>query len=306
MSEQDTQDLIFYYLRNDLTNHVRNLTNKMIQTLKGQGNTDVLFCWKGVTLIYQDQPKEALKLLQKVKKKKAMELPAAIGLIFAHKREKTIDKEAVKELEDFAKAALTRADLMALVAGARVCMLTGNLALGRQIATRCGQRPDGVAAGLALSGWLELHRPTGPDLEAANGFFAKALADKEASNKSLDAMLGRLEYFKRKSQYAKALDVADEIIILFEWFKPRHSIKAELLLLASEWDQALETANRALQSNKKDINALQIIVIYHLVCVAAAAVVVIVVVGMIDVRGRGKPAAFEWAFEVGLCGCVAR
>eukprot|EP00750_Incisomonas_marina_P015645 INCI18415.3.p1 GENE.INCI18415.3~~INCI18415.3.p1 ORF type:complete len:1335 (-),score=288.83 INCI18415.3:1148-5152(-) len=261
----NVEDLIFYYLRNDLNNHVRNLANKKIQQLKKSGNTDVLFFWKAVALIYQGDLDGAIKLFRKVKKKKSMELPASVGLIFAHKRQPTIDREAIKELEDFAKSALTRADLTALVAGARACMLTGNLTLGRQIAKRAGQRPDGVSASLSLSGWLEMYRASGPDLEAANGFFAKALAGQDSSNKSLDAMLGRVEYFKKKSQYAKALDIADEIIILFEWFKPRYTLKAELLVLASEWDLALETANRALSHNKKDIQALQVTIVYHLV-----------------------------------------
>ena len=53
-----------------------------------------------------------------------------------------------------------------------------------------------------------------------------------------------------RDSYAKALDTADEIIILFEWFKPRYTLKAQLLVLASEWDLALETANRALSHNK--------------------------------------------------------
>jgi tetratricopeptide (TPR) repeat protein len=264
-STDNSSDHIFYYLRNNLTNHVRNLTNKEIQTLKGSGNTDVLFFWKAMTLIYQGDLDGSIKLLRKVQKKKSMELPASIGLIFAFKRQKTIDKEAIVELEEFSKSALTRADLAALVAGARACMLTGNLTLGRQIAKRAGARPDGVLASQSLSGWLEMYRSSGPDLEAANAFFTKSLEGRDASQKTLDAMLGHLEYLKRKGQYAKALDVADEIIILFEWFKPRFTIKAQLLVLTSEWDLALETANRAIAHNKKDVEALQVIILYHLV-----------------------------------------
>ena len=198
---QNTEDLIFYYLRNDLVHHVRNLANKRIQQLKKKGNTDVLFFWKGVALIYQGDLDGAVKLLRKVKKKKAMELPASIGLIFAHKKQKSIDREAIRELEDFAKSALTRADLVGLVAAARACMLTRNLTLGRQIAKRAGQRPDGVAASLALSGWLEMYRSGGPDLDAANGYFSKALSGVDPASKSLDAMLGRVEFFKRKGLY---------------------------------------------------------------------------------------------------------
>lgn len=224
-SVEHTSNLIFFYLRDQLNNHVRNLCNKEIQQIKKSGNTEWLFFWKGVSLIYQGQLKDAIKLFRKVKKKKTMELPASIGLIFAYKREKNIDREAIKEMEEFAKSALTRADLTALVAGARTCMLTGNLTLGRQIAKRTGQRPDGVKASFALSGWLEMYRSSGPDLEAANNYFTRALEGQDASQKPLDGMLGRLEYFKRKGQYSKALDVADEIIILFEWFKPRYSIK---------------------------------------------------------------------------------
>lgn len=235
--------------------------------------------------MYQGKLNDAMKLFRKVKSKKAMELPAAIGLIFAYKRQKTIDRDAIKEMEDFAKTALTRADLTALVAGARACMLTGNLTLGRSIAKRAGQRPDGVVACSALSGWLEMYRDksrsasaslsaspkassgssSSASLDAASNHFQKALAGVEPSNKSLDAMLGLVEYFKRKNQYSNALNVADEIIILFEWFKPRYTIKAQLLVLASEWDQAIEVAKRALSSNSKDILALQVVVSYHLV-----------------------------------------
>lgn len=54
-------------------------------------------------------------------------------------------------------------------------------------------------------------------------------------------------------------------IVLLKHLVVLCAIQAQLLVLASEWDLALETAKRAISYYKKDISALQVIIVYHLV-----------------------------------------
>jgi tetratricopeptide repeat protein 21B len=65
-------------------------------------------------------------------------------------------------------------------------------------------------------------------------------------------------------QFTKALDNLNQAVVLHSWFLPALSEKAKTLLLMGDWEQALETAQRVLNENEYEIDALNIFILYML------------------------------------------
>ncbi|ETN01426.1 hypothetical protein PPTG_17215, partial [Phytophthora nicotianae INRA-310] len=73
--------------------------------------------------------------------------------------------------------------------------------------------------------------------------------------------LGMTKYFDLKKTYPRALEFCDELTVQFPWFKHSLSEKALVLLKMGNWDQCMDSVERALSENSRDIEALRIMVL---------------------------------------------
>lgn len=67
-----------------------------------------------------------------------------------------------------------------------------------------------------------------------------------------------------KKAYPKALECFDDIIVKFAWFKHSVSEKALILLKMGNWEQSIDSVERALAENPKDIEAIRIMILFLL------------------------------------------
>ena len=64
-------------------------------------------------------------------------------------------------------------------------------------------------------------------------------------------MLGRAKFLENQREYTQALEALNNVIVLFSWFLPALTEKANILLMMGDWDQAFETVHRVVaQVNK--------------------------------------------------------
>ena len=47
-----------------------------------------------------------------------------------------------------------------------------------------------------------------------------------------------------KKQYGQSLDQINQVVVLYPWFTPALTEKARILVMAGDWEQALEVAQR--------------------------------------------------------------
>lgn len=60
----------------------------------------------------------------------------------------------------------------------------------------------------------------------------------------IQALLGKAKFLEMKKQFGQALDHINHVVVLYPWFTPALTEKARVLIMSSDWEQAIEVAQR--------------------------------------------------------------
>jgi tetratricopeptide repeat protein 21B len=135
-------------------------------------------------------------------------------------------------------------------------------------------QPQFVGAQI-LMGWIDLTSGRESLVKRSVNYFDKALSN---GNKKeievgivyslfvdiMQALLGKAKFLEMQREYAQALEILNNVIVLFSWFTPALTEKAKLLLMMGDWEQTYETVHRVVSQEGTNIEALRILVLFHL------------------------------------------
>ena len=277
----EIESLINYYARERM---YRNIQTVCSEVLKKRGNDVVLQFWRAFGLACEGSTNEAIRTFENLLRKRDAELAVVMALIHTHGQAKLVDHQAVSALEDQVTAAENRAGENGLLLAATYLWHVGDHARARQFVQRAQEVNSRSAGAATLRGWVDLTAPVETRSEsrqqsASINFFEQALSNCEGGgaraqqmNKryALEALLGSAKYYtlikseQNKPQYAKALEALNQVVVMHAWFLPALSEKAKLLMMMGDWDQALETAQRVLNQDATDIEALRVCALHML------------------------------------------
>ncbi|XP_022660212.1 tetratricopeptide repeat protein 21B-like isoform X2 [Varroa destructor] len=109
--------------------------------------------------------------------------------------------------------------------------------------------------GLVLKGWLELQRQAKTNV--VQYFESSGTANPEA-------IFGKIEALKRQGDLHKALDVVNQSVVSFPGNLPSILEKIKVHMAMGDWDQVVDTANRALSMDTNCIQAQRYQVVHLL------------------------------------------
>jgi len=192
-------------------------------------------------------------------------------MIYAHKLCKIVDEEAIQDLEDRIQSEERNATERTLVQAATFYWLQGgyaNLEKAKDMCIKVLEIQPQYPQAQCLKGWIELALED-VDEDAAGGVDrAMAIFDEvleqNPQQKELEALLGKAMCYERKDQLGQALELLNQVIVLYAWFLPALTEKARILLTMGDWEQALETAQRILSQDSTNIEALRLTVLFLL------------------------------------------
>ncbi|KAJ8306896.1 hypothetical protein KUTeg_014980 [Tegillarca granosa] len=115
--------------------------------------------------------------------------------------------------------------------------------------------------GLILKGWVELM--SGREAKKAIKFFEDAIANE--GSRDIDALFGKAKYLEMRHNYSGALELVNQVIVGYPTFIPALVEKMKLQLALQDWEQTIETAQRALNQDIHCIEAIRYQAL-HLVC----------------------------------------
>ncbi|CAN7998156.1 unnamed protein product [Ixodes hexagonus] len=135
--------------------------------------------------------------------------------------------------------------------------LTGRYDKAKEYIDRMLKVSPPTREGLILKGWNEILNTK--DKKSAIVYF-------ESTGAAMpEALFGKAKCFERNSEHMKALEVINQAVVLYSGFVPALLEKMKIHLAMSDWDQMLDSCNRALSQDANSIEAL-VHIILHLVC----------------------------------------
>ena len=89
--------------------------------------------------------------------------------------------------------------------------------------------PFFFSLGLILRGWIDLRSTKEQHQKKSIKYFDEAL-NSQHSVKEIDALLGKIEYFKLKNNFTGALEIANQLIVMYPDFYPGLMEKMAILI----------------------------------------------------------------------------
>ncbi|KAG1708704.1 hypothetical protein DVH05_022330 [Phytophthora capsici] len=109
------------------------------------------------------------------------------------------------------------------------------------------------------------------------------------------------KYYDLKKAYPRALESFDELTVQFPWFKHSLSEKALVLLKMGNWDQCMDSIERALSENPREIEALRIMILLQLSREGHAREAAERIRELLEALKRVEPANPELFCEISRC-----
>eukprot|EP00794_Sanderia_malayensis_P003381 gene3381-3871_t len=243
--------------------YYRQLQNICLDSVQKYGHDPVLLFWKAFGILMEDQVSEAISELEGVKDKRDVVLCSCMALIIAYKRSKSVDRDTVRQLESKLKSERSNCGETALYFAGMFLFHSGKPDKAREYIDRMLKMSPQSKEGLILRGWIDLKSSREQYSKKALKFFEEVLNSPQ-SPKEIDAMLGKIEYLKIKNNFSGALEVANQLVVLYPDFQPALVEKMRLQLALQDWEQTIETAQRILMSEAHNIEAKRISVLYLL------------------------------------------
>lgn len=305
----DPRVLINYYIRKGWYDHVQRLCE---QILEKKGSDSAILFWRAFGIVLERSYSSAIRELQNLKRTgRDVELPCLHALVYAHSKCKHVDHDEVAQLELQLVMAEENATSSSLLLCATFFWHLGEHAKARKIldqilGSKAGSTSQSEAAALRqraliLRGWVNLTVDPTVRRDADLRDNAVQYFDQVTDRKDAELVLGMAKYYDLKKAYARALESYDEVTVQFPWFKHSLSEKALVLLKMGAWEQCMDSIERALTENPREIEALRVMVLLLLSREGRAREAAERVRDLFDALKRAEPANPELYCEVSRC-----
>ncbi|XP_076851637.1 tetratricopeptide repeat protein 21B [Brachyhypopomus gauderio] len=255
--EESTLALIIYFCQEKCYNHVLNLSSEAQRKFS---NDPVFIFFHGYGLLMQDHVQEAIKELEQVKDRRDVSLCILMALVYAQKKRPNPDRDTIQELDARVKEDRKSANPNALYYAGLFLWLLGRNDKARDYVDRMIKISSGSSEGILLKGWIDLTSGKDAYAKKSGKYFDEALKDKI----SIFALMGKVQYYEFRQNYSGALETVNQVIVSYPSFIPALVKKMKLLLNLQDWEQAVDAAQRLLQRDRTNLEALRMLVLHSL------------------------------------------
>ncbi|CAD5116982.1 DgyrCDS5817 [Dimorphilus gyrociliatus] len=256
MAEVDSVTLatINYYIREKQWRHAQSAAQ---EGLRKYNNDSVLRFFNGFTMVLEDRVQDGMRELESLLGKRDVNLCTYIALMYAHKICRSVDKEALIQLDEKLKSERKQAGERGLFYAGTVLYHLGKPDKAREYIDRMLKQNAESKDGLALRGWIELE--AGRDSKKAVKYFDEALG--QAGQKEVDALFGKAKFFEQRKNYSGAIELINQIVVSVPKMVAALVEKMKLQLSLQDWDLAIDVAQRALVIDSGCLEANRFIIL---------------------------------------------
>uniref|UniRef100_G1P572 Tetratricopeptide repeat domain 21A n=1 Tax=Myotis lucifugus TaxID=59463 RepID=G1P572_MYOLU len=248
---------IIYYSQEKYFHHVQQAAATGLEKFS---NDPVLQFFKAYGAFREEHIQDAISSLESLRNHPDVSLCSIMALIYAHRCCKTIDQEAIQELESSLKEIRKTASWIALYYAGLFLWLMGRHDKAKEYVDRMLQLSNGAREGYVLKGLVDLTSDKPHTAKKAIKYLEQGVQD----NKDVLGLLGKAMYHMTQQNYSGALEVVNQITVVSESFLPAWILKMKLFLARQDWEQTVETGHRILEKDKRNIDAYQILAVHEL------------------------------------------
>ncbi|XP_004703829.1 tetratricopeptide repeat protein 21B isoform X1 [Echinops telfairi] len=250
--------LINYYCQENLFHHVLIVAS---DGMKRYASDPVFRFYHAYGTLMEGKIQEALREFEAIKNKQDVSLCSLIALVYAHKMSPNPDREAILEAEARMKEQRRVAGQDALYHAGLFLWHIGRHEKAREYIDRMIKTSScRTTEGQVLRAWLEITRGKDPNIKKALKYFEEALQEEN----DIFALLGKAQCLEMRQNFVGALETLNQITLNFPSFLPALVKKMKLQLTLQEWDQTVETAQRLMLQDNKNVEGLRILALYYL------------------------------------------
>eukprot|EP01060_Flectonema_neradi_P035676 TRINITY_DN6631_c0_g1_i3.p1 TRINITY_DN6631_c0_g1~~TRINITY_DN6631_c0_g1_i3.p1 ORF type:complete len:1319 (+),score=237.31 TRINITY_DN6631_c0_g1_i3:49-3957(+) len=268
MAERDAMDLVLYHGREGFVHHMQKVCDFMLQ----QGGEHPVFrLWRGFALASQGRVTEAIRDYTTATGRREVQIAVFTAHIAALKSQRQIDQDTIDDIETKLMVEEKSATPGAWLQCAAIHWMLGDHIKARDTCQKAldGQQTDSYINPQSLLGWINLSSKRSAFVEKSITNFEKAIdSSQDGIPNHVDAHLGKIAFLDHKRNWSAAIQVVNELIAS----APSNDLlnivnieKAKILIKKGQWGMAAETAQRLLNKEPTNIQALMIINLYLLV-----------------------------------------
>ncbi|ETE72338.1 Tetratricopeptide repeat protein 21B, partial [Ophiophagus hannah] len=251
------QALINYYCQEGYFRHVQTIANEGLKTF---GNDPVFLFYHSYGILMEGRVQEALLSLESIKNKQEVSLCTMMAMIYAHKKRPNPDREVIMDLDAKLKEHRKTAGQEALYFAGLFLWHIGRYEKAREYIDRMIKISNGSKEGWILKGWLDVTSGKEASIKKAGKCFDEGVQN----GNDIFALMGKTQYFEARQNYSGALETVNQIIANFPRFLPAFIKKMKLQLALQDWEQSVETAQRLLQKDALNLDALKMEAVHYL------------------------------------------
>uniref|UniRef100_A0A8C2CMV6 Tetratricopeptide repeat domain 21B n=1 Tax=Cyprinus carpio TaxID=7962 RepID=A0A8C2CMV6_CYPCA len=251
------QALILYYCQEKYSSHVVDVSSEA----QGKFSHDPVFSFlHAYGLLMQDQVSEAIQELEQLKERRDVSLCVLMALVYAQKKRPNPDRDVIQELDGRVKEERKTASPKALYYAGLLLWLLGRNDKAREYVDRMIKISSGSKEGIVLKGWIDLRSNKDAYAKKSGKYFDEALKEKS----DIFALMGKVHYYEFRQNYSGALETINQVIVSYPSFLPALVKKMKLLLTLQDWEQTIDAAQRLLQRDKNNLEALRMLALHSL------------------------------------------
>jgi tetratricopeptide repeat protein 21B len=245
-------------------------------TIQKKGKDPVAVYWKAFALGMMGNISECKRQLDSFAQRRDMQLPVTMALLYFNRRTSNPDREVIDALSSELNVAEDVTKEAGLVLAARFALFTNDyttaVRVSQKLLSSCRGSPSTAfeLEGQCVEQWCVIEEAVA-SLELGNSLSP----EQQRQLQSIDASYrgkteqaevdGLMIYIKSRliqRNSGDALALLNQCIAMHAWFTPALSEKASILASASEWEQALDAAQRALDAEADNFDALRVIAMH--------------------------------------------
>uniref|UniRef100_A0A670YAJ8 Tetratricopeptide repeat protein 21B n=1 Tax=Pseudonaja textilis TaxID=8673 RepID=A0A670YAJ8_PSETE len=249
--------LINYYCQEGYFRHVQTIANEGLKTF---GNDPVFLFYHSYGILMEGRIQEALLSLESIKNKQEVSLCTMMAMIYAHKKRPNPDRGVIMDLDAKLKEHRKTVGQEALYFAGLFLWHIGRYEKAREYIDRMIKISNGSKEGWILKGWLDVTSGKEASIKKAGKCFDEGLQN----GNDIFALMGKAQYFEARQNYSGALETVNQIIANFPRFLPAFIKKMKLQLALQDWEQSVETAQRLLQKDALNLDALKMEAVHYL------------------------------------------